>query len=140
MIYNKAMIERSTQYVEDVENYLKQRGHSSNIEILENLQKKHTHISATTVHRITTRLVERGRLALAPVAKGSAMRFDANTEAHDHFLCSNCDMLRDTNVADEIRPILEQSIGDGCSISGNLVITGICKKCNKELKYETNNH
>ncbi len=126
------MSERSTQYVHDIEDYLKKKGHSTHAEILENLQKKHTNISATTIHRITTRLVERGKLRLAPVARGNVLRFDANTNAHDHFLCSNCDMLRDTNVADHIRPILEQSIGDGCSISGNLVITGICKKCNKE--------
>lgn len=128
------MTERMTQYIKDVESYLLEKGHSSNVEILEYLQKKYSAISATTIHRITTRLVERGKVSLAPVTKGNAMRFDANTEAHDHFLCSNCDMLRDTNVADDIRPILEQSIGDGCSISGNVVITGLCKKCNKELK------
>lgn len=128
------MIERSTQYIIDVENYLKKKGHLSNVEILQYLQKKHPSISATTVHRITSRLVERGKLSLAPVAKGNSMRFDANIAAHDHFLCSNCDVLRDTHVANDIRPILEKSIGDDCSISGNLVITGLCKKCNKELK------
>ncbi len=128
------MIERTTQYVEDVERYLLANGHSTNAEIHDYLQKKHVAISATTVHRITARLVERGKLSLAPVAKGNAMRFDANTEPHDHFLCRRCDMLRDTNVADSIRPVLEKSIGDGCRISGNLVITGLCKKCNEELK------
>ncbi|TAL14620.1 hypothetical protein EPN95_02350 [Patescibacteria group bacterium] len=128
------MIERSTKYVQDVENYLQQKGHSSNIEILEFMQKNYADISATTVHRITTRLVERRKISLAPVAKGNVMRFDANIAAHDHFLCSNCDMLRDANVADDIRPMLEQSIGDGCHISGNLVITGLCKKCSKESK------
>ena len=134
MIYNKNMIERSTQYVVDIEDYLKEKGHSSNVEILEYLQIKHPNISSTTIHRITARLVERGRLSLAPAATGNVMRFDANTDAHDHFLCTNCAMLRDTNVVDDIRPIIEQSIGDGCRISGNLVIMGICKKCNKELK------
>ncbi|HEY8992945.1 MAG TPA: transcriptional repressor [Candidatus Microsaccharimonas sp.] len=128
------MIERSTRYIKDVEEYLKKTGHSSNGEILESLRKRYADISATTVHRITARLVERGKLSLAPVAKGNVTRFDALVEPHDHFLCRNCDMLRDTNVADDIRPILEKSIGDGCVISGNLVITGVCKKCSKELK------
>ncbi len=128
------MTERLTRYVKDVEDYLKKTRHSSNGEILEHLQKKYADVSATTVHRITTRLVERSKLSLAPVAKGNVMRFDTSSEPHDHFLCSNCDMLRDVNVADGIRPILEQSIGDGCSISGNLVITGLCKKCTMELK------
>lgn len=128
------MIERTTQYVKDVENYLLEKGHLSNIEILEYLRTKYAAISATTVHRITTRLVERGKLSLAPATKSNAMRFDANTNAHDHFLCSSCDMLRDADVADNIRPILEKAIGGGCSISGNLVIEGLCKTCNKELK------
>jgi len=126
------MIERATRYVDEIEDYLLEKGHSTNIDILEYMQKKHAAISATTIHRITTRLVERGKFSVAPVTKGSSMRFDINTDPHDHFLCSNCDMLRDTNVANDIRPILEQSIGDGCSISGNLVITGLCKKCHKE--------
>jgi Fe2+ or Zn2+ uptake regulation protein len=127
------MIERSTRYVKDVQDFLGHVGHATNIEILEHLQKTYTDVSATTVHRITARLVERGKLSLAPAAKGNVMRFDANTESHDHFLCSNCDMLRDTDVADDIRPLIEKSIGDGCKISGNLVISGLCKKCNKEL-------
>lgn len=126
------MIERATRYVDEIEDYLLKKGHSTNIDILEYMQKKHAAISATTIHRITTRLVERRKFSVAPVTKGNSMRFDINTDPHDHFLCSNCDMLRDTNVANDIRPILEQSIGDGCSISGNLVITGLCKKCHKE--------
>jgi Fe2+ or Zn2+ uptake regulation protein len=127
------MIERSTRYVKDVEQYLGNIGHSTNNEILEHLKEKYADITATTVHRITARLVARGKISLAPAAKGNVMRFDSQSEPHDHFLCSNCDILHDTNVPGDIRPILEKSIGNGCRISGNLVITGLCKKCNKEL-------
>ncbi len=134
------MIERATRYTKDVQDFLERVHHATNIEILEHMQKTYADVSVTTVHRITSRLVERGKLALAPAAKGNAMRFDINVEPHDHFLCSNCDMLRDTDIASEIRPLLEDSIGDGCEISGNLVVTGLCKKCNKELKNETNHH
>ena len=109
-----------------------QAGHATNADLLEKLQSSYPNVTATTIHRITTRLVERGKLAVAPVANGNVLRFDANIEPHDHFHCSSCDMLRDTNVADKIRPALEQSIGEGCSISGNLVISGLCKNCNKE--------
>jgi len=121
-----------THYVHGVIAYMDNIGHSTNIEILEHLQQTYPSLTATTVHRITTRLIKRGMLAAAPVSKSNAMRFDVNTNPHDHFQCSNCDMLRDTTIADKIRPILETSIGDGCQISGNLVITGLCKKCNKE--------
>ena len=131
------MTERSTRYVRDVQGYFEKKRHATNVEVLDYLQKKYPHVSATTVHRITSRLVERGKLALAPMAKGNVMRFDATTTQHDHFVCSNCDMVRDAHVADAIRPILEESIGEGCQISGSLVVTGLCKKCNKEGKYET---
>lgn len=126
------MTERSTRYVRDVQDYLATVHHATNVEVLEHLQARYPHVSATTVHRITSRLVERNKLALAPMAKGNVLRFDSTIEQHDHFLCSNCDMLRDAHVAENIRPILEESIGEGCQISGSLVVTGLCKKCNKE--------
>ncbi len=128
------MSERSTRYTKAVQGYLTEVGHATNVEVLEYLQKSYADVSATTVHRITTRLIERGKLAMAPIAKGNVMRFDINTEPHDHFVCSNCDMLRDTHIASAIRPLLEESIGDGCQISGNLVVSGLCKKCSKEMK------
>lgn len=126
------MTERMTHYVHDVQHYMTQVAHASNLEILKHLQTAYPDISATTVHRITTRLVERGKLAMAPAAKGNVMRFDVTTTPHDHFMCSNCDMLRDAHLSEAVRPLIEQSIGDGCRISGNLVVTGLCKNCNRE--------
>jgi nucleotidyltransferase/DNA polymerase involved in DNA repair len=53
---------------------------------------------------------------------------------HDHFMCSLCGLLRDANLGPIIRPQIEQAIGDGCSIAGNLTVSGICKQCHKEGK------
>ena len=127
-------MERSTRYIRDVQSYVKRKHHATNGEILDYLQLKYPHVSATTIHRITSRLVERGRLALAPPARGNVTRFDSTTDLHDHFVCSNCDLVRNAYVADAIRPILEQSIGEGCQISGSLIVAGLCKKCSKEAK------
>ncbi len=121
-----------TRYTQDVLEHVARIGHATNSELLGHLNASYPELSATTVHRITARLVERGTLAIAPVASGGVMRFDANTTEHDHFHCSSCDMLRDTTIADKIRPVLEQSIGEGCRITGSLVISGLCKNCNNE--------
>lgn len=126
------MTGRITRYVQDVQRYMSAKGHASNLEILKHLQATYPDISATTVHRITSRLVERKKLIMAPAAKGNVMRFDITTTPHDHFMCSNCDTIRDALLPDSIRPLIEQSVGNGCHISGNLVITGLCKNCNKE--------
>lgn len=126
------MNERNTPYVAEAIDYMTQVGHATNADLLERLRSKYSDLTATTIHRITARLVERSKLAIAPVANGNVKRFDANIEPHDHFHCGNCDMLRDVVIADEIRPILERSIGGDCRISGNLVISGLCKSCSKE--------
>lgn len=120
---------RTTKYVVAVKDYLAEVGHASNSEILEDLRQIYKDLSATTIHRITTRLLERGEIALAPVANDNSMRFDANINPHDHFKCTECGLLRDANIKNQIQPILEDSIGGGCSISGRLTIAGLCNKC-----------
>ncbi|HEY5667664.1 MAG TPA: hypothetical protein VIR03_00705 [Candidatus Saccharimonadales bacterium] len=41
-------------------------------------------------------------------------------------------MLRDADINEKLRPIIEESIGDGCSISGRLVVSGYCKHCKSD--------
>lgn len=96
------------------------------------LRRQFPCVSATTLHRITTRMLERGELQLAPSGPENVMRFDANITAHDHFMCTSCGMLRDAQLSKVILPQIEAAVGDGCSISGSLTVTGICKRCHKE--------
>lgn len=123
-----AVKQRQTKYCQAIELALLSKGHATNAELLSELQESFPDLSATTVHRATARLAARGAIAVAPAANDGSMRYDANTLPHDHFLCSNCGMLRDTDVKDKIIPILESSI-DGCNISGQLTISGTCKQC-----------
>lgn len=121
-------VQRRTKYCDALESILKSLGHATNTELLRALRKSYPDVSATTVHRATTRLAERGTIAIAPSDRDGSMRYDANVIPHDHFQCSVCGILRDTHVKDKVIPILEASIGD-CSISGQLTINGICKNC-----------
>lgn len=127
--------ERQTKYCAAIQNELTRVGHATNLELLESLQKLFPYVSATTVHRATARLAERDKIGIAPPAKDGSMRYDSNPLAHDHFMCNTCGILKDTNIKQAVIPILEESIGDGCSISGQLTVSGTCKSCrNLEVK------
>lgn len=126
--------DRSTKYTKAVAKAMAQLGHATNQLLLETLRLQYPNLSATTVHRITTRLVERGELRMAPNTKDACMRFDANTAPHDHFMCDICGMLRDAQLSESVRPAIEQAIGTDCSISGNLTISGVCRQCHTKEK------
>ncbi len=121
---------RQTKYCQAIEGALASMGHATNNELLSELRKTYPDLSATTVHRATARLAQRGTISLAPQSHNGAMRYDTNVVPHDHFLCTNCGILRDTDVKDKVTPILESSIDD-CHISGRLTISGLCKHCKR---------
>tara|TARA_Y100001949_G_scaffold171476_1_gene174016 strand:+ start:1951 stop:2349 length:399 start_codon:yes stop_codon:yes gene_type:complete len=125
--------DRTTKYITSLRAALAKKGHATNAELLAELQLEYPELSATTVHRITARMVERGETRLAPAGENAAMRFDALATPHDHFMCTKCGKLRDAHLGEIIRQHIEATIGDGCSISGDLTVTGVCKDCkNKE--------
>jgi Fur family peroxide stress response transcriptional regulator len=124
-------VDRTTRYVTAVREVLNKMGHASNTEILDNVKELYPSVSATTIHRVTARLLERGEIRLAPTKKDNAMRFDGNATLHDHFMCTICEQLRDTVFDQPIRRQIEKLISDGCSISGDLTVTGICKNCKR---------
>lgn len=125
---NIASSQRQTKYCQAIEVLLASKGHATNAELLRELIKTYPHLSATTVHRATARLASRGSIAFAPPAHDGSARYDTNVIPHDHFVCTSCGILRDTNVKDRVAPILESSMDD-CHISGRLTIGGLCKQC-----------
>lgn len=125
----KRVIDRATKYSTFVMNALAKRGHATNAELLYDARAQYPDVSATTIHRITSRLLLAGKVRLAPTGRDNAMRYDANIEPHDHFMCTVCERLRDAVFGSDIRDSIETHIGDGCSISGDLTVTGVCKYC-----------
>lgn len=108
-------------------------GHASNADILAHLRVGFPELSATTVHRLTARMCERGELGSAPVTADHAARFDSNLAPHDHFQCLGCDGLRDMQLPDDIMSVLQKAAGD-CTFSGRLTIQGTCTSCLKKEK------
>ena len=128
---NVAITQRQTEYCQAIEVLLASMGHATNSELLVELRKTYPNLSATTVHRATSRLATRGSIAIAPPSRDGSTCYDTNVIPHDHFLCTSCGMLRDTNIKDKITPILESSMDD-CHISGRLTIGGLCKHCKEK--------
>jgi Fe2+ or Zn2+ uptake regulation protein len=119
---------RQTKYCEAIEHALRIKGHATNSELLKLLRKSFPELSATTIHRATARLASRGVIGIAPPTVEGSMRYDANPKTHDHFLCSGCGVLKDAQFRDKVTPIIKEEI-DGCEISGQITISGLCKGC-----------
>lgn len=122
---------RSSKYTDAVLTFLASVGHATNAQILSNLRVTYPELSATTIHRITTRLHERGELGIAPPAADGSVVYDANKAAHDHFFCDYCKDLRDISLPKDCLTNLEVSLGD-CRITGSLMIHGSCGRCIKK--------
>ncbi|PID32294.1 hypothetical protein CR970_01295 [Candidatus Saccharibacteria bacterium] len=120
---------RTSKYIVAIRRLMDERGHATNAELLTALQQEFPGLSATTVHRVTARLAQRGDLQLAPSGPDNALRYDANTSPHDHFMCQCCGKLRDVDLSTMVRPQIERAIGSSCSISGPLTVSGVCQKC-----------
>jgi Fur family transcriptional regulator, peroxide stress response regulator len=124
----EATTTRQTKYCNAIKTSLGTLGHASNSELLAQLRVDFPNLSATTVHRATARLADRGEIAVAPPDNQGAMRYDALVTPHDHFACNSCNLLKDTDIVKTVIPALESQL-EGCQISGRLVIYGTCYAC-----------
>lgn len=130
---NLTVTPRDTKYSKELLTVISKLGHATNAELLVKINDVYPELSATTVHRASARLAERGKLGIAPSDMHGSMRYDANTEPHDHFVCTNCGGIRDIIVAESIIPTISSALG-GCKITGRLLIQGSCETCLTKLK------
>lgn len=122
---------RQTRYVGAVIEALTTLGHATNLELLGEVQKAYPGVSATTIHRVTARLKERGVIASAPKARDGSERYDITAEDHHHFVCNQCGRVCDVANTEESREViarLKQLSGE-CAIAGSLTMEGTCKYC-----------
>ena len=96
--------------------------------VYERVRKKLPRISLGTVYRNLQLLVTEGRLRAW--TRGRSVRFDADLEAHDHFVCESCGLLLDLERAPEV-PSTERKL----RARGHLVrerileFVGLCRNC-----------
>ena len=119
---------RKSKYTDAVKRSLKYFGHATNAQITDDLRRSYPHISDTTVHRITQRLYEDGKISMAPHDYGGAMVYDSHVTVHDHFRCHDCGRLRDIVVPAACRKMMRLATGP-CRLDGPLLVVGTCESC-----------
>ena len=118
---------RMTHQTKAVLNAAQALGHATNSDILAAVRETLPDLSATTVHRITTRLITAGLLSYGPELRGSKI-VDANTNRHDHFICEACNGIKDITISDKSRRELQSQV-DSLIMQSQLTITGDCANC-----------
>ena len=105
--------------------------HPSAEMVYEMLQAEHPDISLATVYRNLSLFKKQGLIQSVATVSGIE-RFDANTNPHVHFICTNCDAVLDLHQVDMPLALGTQAEKDtGCRISGcQLTFTGLCGNCN----------
>jgi len=107
---------------------LQARQHATNVQLLADVTRQFPDISATTVHRITKRLVEDKVIGqLRSPLDGSAM-LDANPKPHYHFACQPCGAVRDITLPLEVLQGIERAVGEDI-LKDSLVINGVTSAC-----------
>jgi len=121
---------RKTPQTQLVISLLDTLGHATNQQLVREAHKTMSAVSSTTVHRITTRLVEAGMASYAPVGDGVKV-IDANVTPHDHFVCRGCGRIVDVALTDFVVDELQKQI-PGKLVRRSIVVTGVCEACAQE--------
>ena len=129
-----AVSSRQTKYVSAVTEALRVLRHATNLELQQEVQKIHPEVSATTIHRVTARLKERGVISCAPKPTNGSERYDITPTPHHHFMCVTCSRICDVPETQEAAMVIHQlkELSGECAIAGTLTMRGICKRCAKK--------
>lgn len=97
--------------------------------IFNRVRERMPNVSHDTVYRTLASLEKMGLVSRVDPVCGRA-RYDANCEVHHHFICTECGIINDVYLKNEIP--LPEGIDDlGSAKSMHLQIRGICHQCKK---------
>ncbi len=108
--------------------------HPSADMVYENVKREFPNISLGTVYRNLNLLVEIGQAARI-VTKDGFDRFDAKTNSHYHFTCTECGSVNDlpiepiNNIEEKVKAHTNNII-----LGHEIVFFGICEECESKRK------
>ena len=113
--------------------YLKNNRHHPNvIDIYNNVSKKLSTISMTTVYNTIDILKKEGLIHELAVRNHEGRRFDSNLAPHDHLICSICGKVVDIEVNIDHSLLLNEKQKNGFDIRETRIkFYGICPNCKK---------
>lgn len=101
--------------------------HASNLELHAELATELPELSLTSLHRITSRLLDRGEIGSVPT-EGRQAILDSRPEPHDHFVCTTCGGIVDVDLPPSTVEAIQEQLGTHLA-EGGLVIRGRCSRC-----------
>jgi Fur family peroxide stress response transcriptional regulator len=100
--------------------------------ILGRVRRRVPAISVDTVYRTLRLLEDKGVIARVGSMRDRA-RFDANTDRHHHFVCTECGMIGDFYSDAMDRFPVPREVSEMGSVEGVYVeLRGICRKCKQK--------
>ena len=106
------------------------KAHPSAETIYTDLKPQIPDLAMGTVYRNLTHFKELGLVSSVATVRG-VERFDANTEPHIHFICSDCDAvidLMEMQIPGTLQSTASQCCGGRADVC-NLSFTGVCRSC-----------
>lgn len=105
--------------------------HPSAEQVFEAVNRKDPRASLATVYKALHALAESG-LIRELTLEGNAIRFEAVTARHHHFLCRRCGKIEDVNWFEVPRDPLQASVGGRKLEEYELVLRGVCELCSRD--------
>jgi Fur family transcriptional regulator, peroxide stress response regulator len=114
--------------------YLKNNKHHPNItDIYNNVSKKLSTISMTTVYNTMDLLKKDGLVNELTAHNGEGIRFDSNLNPHDHLICSICGTIVDIEINVDRSSLLNEEQQKGFDINEvSFNVLGVCPNCKKK--------
>lgn len=136
-IYRRQGVKATHQRTEILRELAGSEEHPDAETILTRVRQRVPTISVDTIYRTLRLLEDSGVIARVGSMRDRA-RFDANTDRHHHFVCTECEMIGDfySDAMDQF-PV-PQEVSEMGSVEGVYVeLRGICRKCKqKAMKTE----
>jgi Fe2+ or Zn2+ uptake regulation protein len=105
-------------------------GHQSADELVAVLRDAGYPHARTTVYNALADLARAGVVREAPVTAG-ALRYEADTSPHHHFVCRVCGVLMNVPVSDD-RTLPPYPVIGGIQVdAADVVYRGLCKRCSR---------
>ena len=130
-VAKKSGVKLTHQRIEIFRKVAASTDHPSAESVLKALKPQMPTVSLDTVYRTLWLLNDLGMVStLGP--RRESIRFDANTAAHHHYICSRCGVTRDFESPSFNALRIPKSVSTFGSINATRVeVRGICRACNK---------
>jgi len=111
--------------------YLNSNKHHPNIiDIYNNVSKKISTISKTTVYNTIDLLIKEGLIHEVAVRNHEGRRFESNRAPHDHLICNICVSVVDVKVDVDQSSLLTEKLQQGFEINEIYIdFYGVCRNC-----------